>query len=151
MARRQWRNLSRATRDRYAREARQFGLSRRQARERYNRGTYNPGSRNAADRGPVNAPNKGVDRADLVADAIANLQRWFDDEIKFNPQRAGAALQDHASAQALNAIANASQNDIRDWAFYQRKDDAPQWIQALGYMEKDRDGHEHWHNIFWYH
>lgn len=155
---RQWHNLSRAARDRAAREAaKDYGLSRRQARERYNRGTYSPFSRNPVKRIPQNAPRYPVTAGkDLKAAAIANMDKKLGDYFGYNRFTVLEAIEHHASQEALARLAGASEDELTTWAQAQtayrmgRKGSGqktPHWLRTLGWT----DERGKWHNVFWYH
>lgn len=152
-----WGNLARSTRDRYARQARaQFGISRRSAREMYNRGTWRPAARNPEHRVPrdvLRNPSKyagrnipGVSISDLRSMALANWDRQLGDYFKFNRFTILENI-DHASPETLSMIAGASENELTEWASYQDRKGAPQFVRASGW----KDEKEQWHSVFWYH
>lgn len=150
-ARKQWHQLSRAARDRAARRAaEQFGLSRRQARERYNRGTYRPFAKDPVNRIPANAPRMPVSLGrDLKEAAIKNIDAKIGDYFSYNRATVLDAIQHHASSEALIRMAGASEDELVTWASSQtaKGKRTPHWLKNLGWYGDDGK----WHNIFWYH
>lgn len=155
--RKQWHELTPAARDRAARTAaRDYGLSRRQARERYNRGTYRPFSRDPVKRIPKNAPRYPVALGrDLKDAAIKNIDRRLGDLFQYNRFTVLDAIRNHASTAALQRMAGASQDELQTWASFQasKRDPTkpesrtPFWLKNLGWYGNDGK----WHNVFWYH
>jgi hypothetical protein len=149
--RKQWGQLSRAARERAAREAaKDYGLSRRQARERYNRGTYRPFSRDPVKRIPESAPRYPVSVGrDLKEAAIKNMDTKLGDYFSYNRFTILDAIEHHASTEALQRLAGASEDELTTWAAAQtrRSKNTPQWLRTLGWT----DDRGKWHNIFWYH
>lgn len=149
--RKQWHQLSRAARDRAARQAAQdYGLNRRQARERYNRGTYSPFSRDPVKRVPKNAPRYPITAGrDLKEAAVKNMDRKLGDYFSYNRFNVLDAIQHHASQEALAHMAGASEDELTTWASAQtrRGKSTPFWLRNLGWYGSDGK----WHNVFWYH
>lgn len=152
---RRWGNLSRATRDRYARQAEQFGVSRRSAREMYNRGTYKPAARSPERRAPLAVqrhPEKyaaitSQNMQELQNAAIDNVNRQLGDYFKFNVMRVVDNIIAHGSPKTLRLIANATEDQMTSWARYSDPEEAPQFIRAAGWYDEKGN----WHNIFFYH
>lgn len=147
--RKQWSQLTPAARDRAARTAaRDYGLSRKQARERYNRGTYRPFAKEPVKRIPKNAPRMPIAVGrDLKAAAIKNMDAKLGDYFSYNRFTVLDAIEHHANDQALLRMAGATEDELTTWAQAQtggRKTAA--WLKNLGWYD---DGH--WHNVFWYH
>lgn len=148
--RKQWHELTLKSRDRAAREAAtKYGLSRRQTRERYNRGTYRPFTREPLKRIPEHAPRYPVALGkDLKEAAIKNFDQKLGDRFKYNRFTVLDAIQHHSSAEALIRMAGASEDELITWASAQRKGKpTPSWLKSLGW----NDEHGKWHNVFWYH
>lgn len=154
--RKQWHQLSPAARDRAARQAaKDYGLSRKQARERYNRGTYRPFARQPLNRIPQNAPRYPVSLGrDLKDAAIKNIDRVLGDRFKYNRFTVLDAIQNHASVEALQRMAGASEDELITWASAQpnrngssAEKGTPFWLRNLGWYGDDGK----WHNVFWYH
>jgi hypothetical protein len=152
VARREWHQLSRPARDRAARQAASdYGLTRRQARERYNRGTYKPFARDPVNRIPRTSPRRPTTpefTEDLKERAIANLDRTIGDRFGSIRFKYVDTVENHSSQDALVWLAGATEDEIETYASYQ--DDGrqtPKFIRDLGWT--DNDGK--WHNIFWYH
>ena len=156
---RRYGDLTERSRDRIAREGARFGLTRRQSAGRYNRGTFNPLSRNEAKQIPKNAPFFPVATGRELKDrAMRNIDRIVDFDDPFEVARGVDrntildAVEHHASDQALIRMANASDAELKQWARYQKAYSSkgkktPEWVRSLGW--KDANGK--WLNIFWYH
>lgn len=153
---RQFGSLRKTSQDKIAREGSRYGLTRRQSRERYNRGTFNPLARTPEKRIPERAPYYPVAAGRELKDrAMANADRalGFDDPFsEANRFAVLDAIEHHASDAALRRMANASPDELRKWAKYQkarsyRRIQTPDWVRDLGW--KDDNGK--WHNVFWYH
>src|SRR5579859_3019901 len=114
----QWGKLTPAARDRAARTAaKDYGLSRKQARERYNRGTYRPFSRDPVKRVPKTAPRYPVSVGrDLKAAAIKNIDRHLGDRFGYNRFTVLDAIEHHATDDALIRMAGASEDELITWA-----------------------------------
>lgn len=154
---RSFRSLTKQSRDRVARAGAQYGLTRRQTRERYNRGTYNPLSSNPVKRVPARAPYYPVVMGRSLKDqAIANMDRAFGERLKYNRFNVLDAIENHASEAALRRMANASPDELEHWAEYQRRNSyttrngdrqvTPGFVRSLGWSD-----HGRWRNVFWYH
>ncbi len=157
-------DLSKEARDRAARIGKaRFDLNRRQVRERYNRGTYNPYARSPSGRVPVeyrayrSAGSSDVDWQEAAED---NLRRTFEDYFKTNDDTIvyNAA---HMSDELARFVATASEDDLSALASVQpdaegNPPDIETWHQ-LGLPEHftldDVSVYvgDEWHNIFWYH
>jgi hypothetical protein len=166
--RKQFGKLTKAARDRAAREGQEYGLTRRQVRERYNRGTYNPLAR-----GEKRIPREYRDYAerggggvqiDWHGAAYANYDHKLGpnspsgETYKYN-RFTVADNTDRASDQIARIMAMATENELRTWASPQPDNDgnAPpleSWtglppglkLNDLGYNSGGS-----WANIFWYH
>lgn len=157
--------LSRASRERAARAGAEYGLTRRQVRERYNRGTFNPFARSNPDlrvpREFRNQPRTGGGGIDWSDAALANMERHLGMYVKYNDFNVIARAEDvypHKSQQVLRVIAQASENELLSWASVQDVNGAPPDIDAfpnlpagltvddVGYYTNGK-----WNNIFWYH
>jgi hypothetical protein len=175
--RQSWGDLNRRSRDRAAREAAQYGLSRRQARERYNRGTYKPFAREPEKRVPESVrknPEKyprflaTVDESQLRQDSYEHVRHALTggmDTIGYNDsvvranilgvRRAdGTVIPPHASLDVVLKMRSASESQLREWAKYQPSKSksgpqtgTPAWIKNAGW----HDGDGRWHSVFWYH
>lgn len=170
--RKTWGQLSKATRDRYARQASaRFGLTRAQVRGRYNRGTYNPGSKNPARNvpreyrtraqggtlqpspqalplppGPVDWKRQAYDN---IVWQLGDYQRPADNiTVEFNADAIWDRLADGNEAD-WRKLAAADAETLRDWAAFQptaagQPDPAsPRWLWV-------RKGNT-WYNLAWYH
>src|SRR6185437_13240943 len=148
--RKQWHDLTPQARDRAARQAaRDFGLSRKQARERYNRGTYRQFAREPVNRIPKNAPRMPVSLGPKLKEAaMRNMQRQLGDYFQFNRFTVLDAIEHHASTEALQRMAGATEDELVTWAQAQRNSkQTPYWLRHLGWYGDDGK----WHNVFWYH
>lgn len=152
---RQYGDLTKQSQERIARQGARYGLTRRQSRERYNRGTFNPLARTPDKRIPERAPYYPVEVGrELKERAMANADRAFDFEDPFGKASRFAvldAIENHASDTALRRMANASPDELKQWARYQRARSfkgaaTPDWVRDLGWRENGK-----WRNIFWYH
>lgn len=89
--RKSWGSHSRQYRDRIAQQAQQkYGLSRRSAREMYNRGTYRPGAKQAEDRVPQKVRKRNeqiivdiVPVKQLRERVLAKFERMYQDTVKW--------------------------------------------------------------------
>lgn len=151
--------LSPAARSRAARAGQEYGLTRRQVRERYNRGTFNPFARNdltmripAEFRSqPVRFEN-GQIGVDWAALAQRNMLSHMGDYFKWSEDRVVSNI-DHASREVQRAMAMATEDEIVEIAYIQSKEEAeglqlPYGLSAdnIGYYQNGE-----WRNIFWYH
>lgn len=153
---RQWGNLTPVARERAARQAaKDFGLSRRQARERYNRGTYQPFARDPIKRIPKSAPRMPIQLGrDLKDAAIKNMDKQLGEKFEYNRFTMIDAIEYHASIEALQRMAGASKDELLTWASAQPdkrnkskpEKGTPSWLRSLGFMRKGK-----WSNVFWYH
>lgn len=146
--------LTKASRDRAARVgARDYGLSRRQVRERYNRGTYRPFAKRPGDRVPKHSPVRPVTGPDVLNDlrdrAQQNFDRQLGDTFKYNRSTVVNAIQNHASVAALRRMAGASEDELLTWASVQKRygKSTPSWLRNMGWVDEKGK----WNNVFWYH
>lgn len=151
--------LSPAARSRAARAGQEYGLTRRQARERYNRGTWNPFARSdpsmrvpAEFRSQAVRLENGQIGVDWAALAQQNMISRMGDYFKWSEDRVVSNI-DHASSQVQHVMAVATEDEIIEIAYIQSKAEAeglqlPYGLSAddIGYYQ---DGE--WRNIFWYH
>lgn len=150
--RQQWGELSERSRARATREAAQYGLTRKQARERYNRGTYKPFARETVLRAPQTAPQYPIGtKRDLEDAALRNYDRQFGDEFGYNRFTVEYAIRNKAPLQTLVRMAQASKDELTTWASYQTKRTNRNWKpkdfnRDLGWYHQDSGS-----NIFWYH
>lgn len=154
-----WGSMTKESRERASADAARYGLTRRQARERYNRGTYRPFAKDPVNRAPQNAPHKPEDFKggtpesldDLRERALANMDRRLGDDFKYVAGRFRVvdSIYNHAPRAALIRMAGASEDEIRAWAHYQSrgKYKPPTWLEQMGW----RDSEGNWNNPFWYH
>lgn len=153
----QFGDLSKRSQDRIAQEGSRFGLTRRQSRERYNRGTFNPLARTPDRRIPRHAPYYPVSAGEeLKTAALKNMDAKLGDRFAYNRDTVQLAL-GHASDDALRRMAGASDDELDSWAEFQRrygytsksgrKQETPEWLRSLGWVNKKGK----WVNVFWYH
>jgi len=154
MARRkQFGDLTKRSQNRIAAEGSRYGLTRRQSRERYNRGTFNPLSRNPARAIPARAPYYPVQTGDTLKDrAFKNMRAKLGDTYQWNDKKVKDAIYFHASDDALRRMAGASEDELSTWAESQKRYSykgkaTPEWLRSLGWY----DGKGKWRNVFWYH
>ena len=160
--RKSWGDLTRKSRDRAARESMQkYGLTRRQVRDRYNRGTYNPFSPAPVKKVPESVrkhPHKYPayrDSDDFTAlrdKAFANIDASLVSlTMQYNIFNVRDMIDNHATVDTLRKMADASAEDIMSWATPQTAAEARKlgavWKAEYGW--KDDNGK--WHNVFWYH
>lgn len=160
--RRSWGSLTKRSRDRAARQAAEkYGLTRRQARERYGRGTFSPFSKDPVKRIPKSVRERPHDypRYQASADLESLRERAFrnadsalsGESFQYNKFTVKDAIYNHASVDALMKIANASDDELMKWARAQTPGQAkrlvPGWKPDFGWS----DDNGKWHNIFWYH
>jgi len=155
--------LPKNARDRAARIAkRDYGLTRRQVRERYNRGTYNPFARGdpllripRELRRYAERTNEGIE-VNWEEAAIGRMSAFFKDYYGYSADTVAYNVS-QASDDVLRYMATASEDEIRDMASIQPdvnghnpdfmdikwpvKDEDIGWTDAKG----------KWHNNFWYH
>lgn len=158
-------DLPKDARDRAARIGeRNFDLTRRQVRERYNRGTYNPFARgSAANRVPLefrpfaSAGSTDIDWQDAALD---NMRKIYEDYFKLNDDTL-VYNAFHMSDDLARVVAMASEDQLTAWASIQpdaegNMPDIEVW-RDLGLpdsvtaedLDMRIDGE--WHNPFWYH
>lgn len=152
-SRKRWGQLSRATRERYARAGEAYGLTRRSVRERYNRGTMNPGSHNPVQRVPREwrrppGTGGGGDVINAGEAAYRNVRRLMGDYLQFDDANLREAIR-HMSTAAQLALANATEDEIAQWAKVQNAKQARGEKFPMDWAWYDSDGN--WHNIWWYH
>lgn len=162
--RKQWGDLSKDARDRAASIAeRRFGLTRRQVRERYNRGSYNPFARgDPLQRVPAEFRGQAVEVApgqigvDWSALALQNMTRHLGDFYKWSEDSVVENLS-HASDELLRVIATATTDEIMEFAFIQNPEERYALPRGLSvdeigyYVIGKKSGKPEWVNIFWYH
>lgn len=167
-----WGNLTRAYRDRVAKQAyEQWGLSRRAVREMYNRGTYRPGSRDPEQRTPLKIRKQAIrktatppppsppDRRKELIDKIVHLlDEQFSTSVKYSG-RAKRALR--ATWERIKSVPDLEKawkrihtGDPREWARFQHGDyeegSVPTWLRRISSRRKEA-GVMVWVNPFWYH
>lgn len=154
--RRTFGQLAKSSRERAVRAGETYGLSRKQVRDRYNRGTFNPFARTRPQlRIPVEvreyrSPTTG--EIDWREAALANIQYHLGDYYKYDRGVVQEQIYDHASEDALKAIAMMTEDEIISLAHVQSQyeflPNLPRGLTTadIGYYKN----HE-WHNIFWYH
>jgi hypothetical protein len=132
-------------------------LTRRQSRARYNRGTFNPLSRNPSKAIPQRAPYYPVATGDTLKErAYKNMRAMLGDRLRYNDKAVRKTVYNHASDEALRRMAGASADELETWAEAQRRYSyttksnrkivTPEWIRSLGWSDNGR-----WRNVFWYH
>ena len=153
--------LSKTARNRAARMGREYGLNRRQVRERYNRGTYSPFARQPERRVPVQYrpfASAGSSDVDWQEAALDNLRAKLGDYFKFSDD-AVVFYTSHASDDVARLMATASEDELLGWASVQPDAEGnPPDIEAFkglppGMTIDDVSVYvnDEWHNIFWYH
>src|SRR6201999_2093464 len=97
--RKQWHQLTPQARERAARQAaKDYGLSRKQARERYNRGTYRPFAKEPVNRIPKHAPRLPIAFGRALKDAaIKNMDRKLGAYFQYNRFAVLDAIENHAT------------------------------------------------------
>lgn len=156
--RRQFGDLSKSARDRAARAGREYGLNRRQVRERYNRGTFNPLARKDS---PLRVPaelrreavitESGEISVDWEALALTNMQNRLGDYFKWNMFAVVENIS-HSTPAVLYAMAMATEDELMQFAFVQSPDEDAQL--PYGLTPRDifyQDDNGKWINPFWYH
>ena len=177
--RRSWGSLSKRSRDRAARQAsEQFGLTRRQARERYGRGTFSPFSKDPVKRIPESVrkhPEKyprfmaTVDETSTRESAYHHVRNALTggfDTIGYNDfavqanilgvrKADGSVIPPRASFEAVMKMASASEGDLRAWASYQpgKSNQTRPQAGTPAWIKNAgwHDGKGRWHSVFWYH
>lgn len=151
--RKQWGELSPRSRERASRQAAQnYGLTRKQARERFNRGTYKPFAHEPAARAPIHAPAYPVSLGPELKDAaFRNMDDKLGDDFKWNAFAVRDAIDHKANMEALIRMAGASEDELRTWASYQTKRGNKNYKPTtfnrdLNWYDSGSRG-----NIFWYH
>jgi hypothetical protein len=156
--------LSKAARDRAERAGKEYGLNRAAVRGRYNRGTYNPLSRDPLARLPREVrlhadPETGeVDWQDLALENIrrhlSHYFKYIDDSVVFFTQRMNvrtARIVSMATEDELLKYASPQPIMQRDGTF--RPPPIEQWglppDVTLADVSVMVNGE--WNNIFWYH
>lgn len=152
-------SLSAAARSRAVRAGQEYGLTRRQVRERYNRGTYNPFARTdprmrvpAEYRSQAVRLENGQIGVDWAALAQQNMSGRLGDYFKWSEDRVVANIA-HASPEAQHVMAVATEDELIALAYIQTPGEAeglqlPYGLTAddIGYYANGE-----WRNIFWYH
>lgn len=152
--------LSKQARDRAARAGREYGLSRRQVRERYNRGTYNPFARTARERVPVQfrAQATAAGEVDWHEAALDNVRRTLGDFVKYADDTV-VYLTENVSDQMARLIAMASESELLAWAKPQPDSEGnpppiDSWVGLPSWVTIDDLSvyvNGEWNNPFWYH
>jgi hypothetical protein len=175
-ARRKFSQLPKAARDRAARIGdERYGLTRRQVRERYNRGTYNPFARgsNAELRIPREFRNYAQETPGGQLEvnwrdaAYANMYDSFGpgsrqgERHKWNNDTVYYHTQVQMSERMAQVIALASKSELEAWAAVQPflGGEPPDATDAFPGLPPDitmddigwHDANGNWHSIFWYH
>jgi hypothetical protein len=156
---RKFSKLSPAARSRAARAGQEYGLTRRQVRERYNRGTFNPFARSdpsmrvpAEYRSQAVRLENGQIGVDWAALAQQNMISKLGDYFKWSEDRVVANI-DRASPHVQRVMAMASESEIIELAYIQSKTEAESIEMPYDLLPDDigyyKDGE--WRNIFWYH
>lgn len=157
-------DLGKAARERAARAGREYGLTRRQTRERYNRGTFNPLSSDPGKRVPLeyrHFTGPGGTGVDWQEAALDNLRAKFGDYFKVNDDTLVFNAY-HMSDDIARLVATAGEDELSAWASIQPDADGnapdietlrdaglPDWVTLDDIGTYDDDGN--WYNIFWYH
>lgn len=154
--------LSKAARERAARAGRDYGLSRRQTRERYNRGTFTPFARDPERRVPVqfrHFASAGSADVDWQEAALDNMRATLSDYFKYNDD-AVVFYTSHMSDDVARLVATASEDEILGWASVQPDaegnfpDDPESWPGVPAGFDVSQfivRVNDEYHNIFWYH
>lgn len=153
-----WGSHSKEWRDREARKAATtWGISRRSARERYNRGTWTPYARLKTDRIPRSIARQGnLPTSEARARIYARVNRWNQDELEWETggrKRFKERLDHIDDPKAIRFLLGMSEREFRANARWQLDENGkprkgvPKWIVDMGY----EDDNGYWHNIFWYH
>lgn len=157
MAATKWGKLSPKTRARYARAGKKYGLERGSVAKRYNRNTYNPGSK-----GILRIPRE-FRNAELADLAWKNMRAILGNFIGWKGTESDDFVHDNlsrASDEALLAISQATENELTAWAAAGASDklsSKKREQEALdahpGWGKKDVGfwSNRKWHSIFWYH
>lgn len=161
-SRRTWGSLTKANRDKITAQAeRDYGLSRKQVRDRYNRGTFSPFARDPLKRVPTEFRRQAIRTptgqvtVDWPAAARANMRAQLGDYYKWNDKEVARNLS-HANETVLRAISMATEDDLVSIAHIQNPLEAVDLpfglsITDIGYFTEGKDGRMEWINIFWYH
>jgi hypothetical protein len=159
--RRTFGQLSKRAQERALRAGREYGLERKQVRDRYNRGTFNPLSSRPQLRVPTELrrftpPDTGV--TDWREAALANVRYHLSDYWKFNNHTITENVDEHASPELLKIIALASEGELIEFALVQEEDSdslsLPHGLTKADigyYVHGKKSGKPEWVNIFWYH
>lgn len=169
---RRFSQLSRAARDRAARiGSERYGLSRRQVRERYNRGTWNPYARGDQTlripreyRQYAQIDQAGEITVDWGRAAYANMRAAFGpdntrgEREKWNDDAVDYKMRFVASDRMAQIIALASPAELEAWAEIQPTPggfpDRESWRGLPPDITMDDIGYTRgssWFSIFWYH
>lgn len=161
---RQFGSLSKAARDRAARAGAQYGLTRRQVRERYNRGTYNPFARQdplqripPEFRGEASLTPGGQIVVDWDALALTNMNAIFGEaspygeRIKWNEFTVMTNIA-NMPERVVRVMAMATEDEMYEFAYVRSRDEnvrLPYGLTAADIFWQDENGS--WRNAFWYH
>lgn len=149
--------LSQRSRDRIAVEGAKFGLTRKQSRERYNRGTFNPLSPDPTKKTPRNpVKHPPIDMTVLDIDTLRDqarkrIEKLVGDRIGFNRANLVDALERTEDRQVLYRLMMATEEELEDWATLQpqrRKKDLRK-LQSQGMVWYDSEGKAR--SFWWYH
>lgn len=154
--------LSKTARERATRTGkREYGLTARQVRERYNRGTYNPFARgDPRERVPVEwRPYVGEDGKVIWQDAaldnirihLSDYYKYIDDSVVYYTE--------HANDTVARIMAMATEDELVQWAKPQPDSEGnppsiDTWVGLPSGLTLNDVGvyvHGEWNNIFWYH
>jgi hypothetical protein len=158
-----WGDLSKERRDRAARAGKRYGLSRDAVRGRYNRGTYNPLSKDPVKNKPreVRRYIGGGGQVDWRRAALDTIRYHLSDYYKFNDQAVIYYTQ-NMTLRMAEFVATASEDELIRFASIQPIENedgdkvAPpigDWGLPPGFTDTDVQVYVNgeWHNPFWYH
>lgn len=151
--RRTFGQLTKRSQERALRAGDEYGLTRKQVRDRYNRGTFNPFSRT---RPQLRVPTElreftPTGETDWKAAALANLRYHLSDYFKYEDYAVLEAV-DRASEDVLKAMALMSEGELIALAHVQDESEfLPNLPRGLTTADIGYYKNHEWHNIFWYH
>jgi len=157
-----WGELSKAARDRAARAGARYGLNRNAVRQRYNRGTYNPLSRDPLKNKPreVRKYVTETGAVDWHEAALQNMRLTFGDYYKYPAANDDAIVGRIYSLSDAMAeyVATASEDELLRLASFQPDADGnpppiEDWHLPPGMTLDDVSVYVNgeWTNPFWYH
>jgi hypothetical protein len=153
--------LSKRARDRAARAGREHGLTRRQVRERYNRGTYSPFARTPEKRVPREFRRYTDDtgKVDWREAALDKMRTTFSDYYQYSDDSV-VYYAENMPIEAARLIVMSTEAEMLHWGSVGQPDKTTgepppieNWNLPGGITLNDVSVYVNgeWNNVFWYH